>query len=248
VDADGSLDCGGEDLDVLIDFDCWRHSAACDHEGGYLVAHHIGNIVLVASLRKELGQWPERFRMTLSRVAYNGIHSGVAHTRGGKTMIVRIEGSLEFGPTSEERLATFEATHQFKLPPDYRRFLLNHNGGRPRPGCVNFRYRNRETACCVHYFYGLHDGAAWAQLERAAEICAGRMPDGFLPIGPDPGGNQFVLTTSGPDAGAIFFWEHEYEADEGEPPSTENLWRLASSFDELLERMAEFTEPSAGQA
>jgi SMI1-KNR4 cell-wall len=61
-------------------------------------------------------------------------------------MGVRIEGSREFGPLGEQRLAAFEAAHRLTLPPDYRHFLLAHNGGRPRPGCVNLRWHGRESA------------------------------------------------------------------------------------------------------
>ena len=76
VCADGSLWCGSDDLDVLFAFDRWRQLEACGHEDGYLVAHRSGNIALVASLRRELGRWPERFPVILSRVIYDGIHCG----------------------------------------------------------------------------------------------------------------------------------------------------------------------------
>jgi hypothetical protein len=73
---DGSLLCGSDDLDVQMAFDRWQQSEACEHEDGYLVAHRIGNIALVASLRAELRQWPGRFPIILSRVIYNGVHGG----------------------------------------------------------------------------------------------------------------------------------------------------------------------------
>jgi hypothetical protein len=76
VGEDGSLLCGSDDLTVQIAFDRWQHSEACVHEDGCLVSHRIGNIVLVAVLRSELGRWPERFPMILSRVIYDGIHGG----------------------------------------------------------------------------------------------------------------------------------------------------------------------------
>jgi hypothetical protein len=76
VCADGSLSCGSVDLDVQLAFDRWQQSEACDHEFGILIAHRIGNIDLVAALRRELGRWPDRFQMVLSRVIYNGAHAG----------------------------------------------------------------------------------------------------------------------------------------------------------------------------
>jgi hypothetical protein len=41
-----------------------------------LADYRVGNIDLVASLRAELKPWPERFTMILSRVIYDGVHSG----------------------------------------------------------------------------------------------------------------------------------------------------------------------------
>ena len=76
VTDDGGLLCGSDDFEVQIAFDRWQHSEACEHEDGWLVARHIGNIALVASLRRELGLWPERFPMILSRVVYDGVHGG----------------------------------------------------------------------------------------------------------------------------------------------------------------------------
>lgn len=76
VSSDGSLLCGSDDLNVQIAFDRWQHSEACEHEDGCLVAYYIGNIALVASLRNELGRWPDRFQVILSRVIYNGMHAG----------------------------------------------------------------------------------------------------------------------------------------------------------------------------
>jgi hypothetical protein len=76
VVEDGSLLCGSDDLEVQIAFDVWWYSEACEHEGGLLVSHHIGNIARVAVLRAELGRWPERFPVILSRVVYSGTHCG----------------------------------------------------------------------------------------------------------------------------------------------------------------------------
>jgi len=76
VSENGSLLCGSDDLDTQIAFDCWQQSDACEHEDGCLVAHRIGNISLVASLRAELQRSPDRFPMILSLVLYSGTHCG----------------------------------------------------------------------------------------------------------------------------------------------------------------------------
>ena len=76
VAADGSLLCGSDDLDVQLAFDQWQLSRACEHEMGVLLHRYIGNIALVAALRGELQQEPDLFPLLLSKVLYNGVHSG----------------------------------------------------------------------------------------------------------------------------------------------------------------------------
>lgn len=39
------------------------------------------------------------------------------------------------------------------------------------------------------------------------------------------------------DAGAVYFWDHEAESEEDEPPSRANLHRLADSFDQYLRQL-----------
>jgi len=76
VSDDGSLSCGSDDLEVQIAFDSWRKHEACDHEDGYLVSHHLGNIARIGSLRTELERHQQKFPIILSRVIYNGTHCG----------------------------------------------------------------------------------------------------------------------------------------------------------------------------
>lgn len=67
-----------------------------------------------------------------------------------------IEDSNRFGRLAEEPLAAFEASLGGRLPEDYRAFLLEHNGGRPRPATFTISKGEGETN--VHTLYGLHDG------------------------------------------------------------------------------------------
>src|SRR6478735_4682764 len=47
--------------------------------------------------------------------------------------MAQIRDPLPAGPTSEADLASFERHIGHPLPPEYRGFLLEHNGGRPEP-------------------------------------------------------------------------------------------------------------------
>ena len=73
IDEDGDLCCRNR-LQVN-EFDQWRQNA-CEHEWGRANHHYIGNIALVAFLRKKLGGSVETFPLILNKVIYNGIHGG----------------------------------------------------------------------------------------------------------------------------------------------------------------------------
>ncbi len=86
----------------------------------------------------------------------------------------------------------------------------------------------------ITYLAGLHDGPYWASLRWHIETLRGRMPAELLPIGHDPGGNLICLAYRGEQRGTIYYWDHEMEAEEGEPATWDNLYPLAKSFTEFL--------------
>ena len=76
VSPDGSINCASETVDTAIALDAWLHQHACDHEDCTFLHHYIGNVALVAFLRKTLQQKADQFPVILSKVIYNGIHAG----------------------------------------------------------------------------------------------------------------------------------------------------------------------------
>ena len=82
---------------------------------------------------------------------------------------------------------------------------------------------------------GAYDDAG---LLRAQETYRNRVPAWLLPVAKAEGGNLILIALSGDDAGAVYFWDHEQEADEGEPPTTENLYRLADSFEDYVHQLS----------
>jgi hypothetical protein len=112
LSEDGSLTCDSDDLNLQLAFDAWRREQACEHQGGYLVAHYIGNIALVAFLREQIARWPDRFPMILSRVVYNGMHCGDFIASAELSQLVPEIRSLAalhcVDPEEEEFLRMFE--------------------------------------------------------------------------------------------------------------------------------------------
>ena len=84
---------------------------------------------------------------------------------------------------------------------------------------------------CVNWFFGINTGKTYTDVEAALKTYRGRIPSRLFPIGDDPGGNLICLSTAGSDAGAVFFWDHEFEREE---PTEDNVYFIAGSFEEFL--------------
>lgn len=143
-------------------------------------------------------------------------------------------------PLPESELARIERMVGFRLPDDYKAFMIRENGGEPEPS--TFRYMNQAgpyTDGRVRYFYSIHAGKP--SLERAITIYKTpkehrRMPEEFVPIGADSFGNQICLCVAGPDYGSVWFWDHDNEGPEG-APVRDNLHLIGTSFSDFLERL-----------
>ena len=78
VQPDGSLgrEQDGGTLESDLAWDEWREQRACEHGGGILLRHRLGNISLVGLLRAELQREAERFSILVTKVVYSGSHAG----------------------------------------------------------------------------------------------------------------------------------------------------------------------------
>jgi len=78
VEPDGAL--GREQdratLEADLAWDEWLEHRACEHKGGILLRHRLGNISLVGLLRAELQREAERFPILVTKVVYSGSHTG----------------------------------------------------------------------------------------------------------------------------------------------------------------------------
>jgi hypothetical protein len=139
---------------------------------------------------------------------------------------------------TEQDLAAFESRIGRSIPAPYRAFLLRHNGGRPeQPGEFSMRDLNgRDQVGTVQRFLGVN-ADEYFNLEDYLKTYADRVPESFFPIAYDPGDNLIVISTAGDKAGAIYFWDHEFEADEGQPPTERNLYPISDNLDGLLDQL-----------
>lgn len=139
------------------------------------------------------------------------------------------------GPSIDEQtISTLEAHLAYALPEDYRGFLRDRNGGIPTPGDVP---EPSQGVVGILWFFSLDDSRAERSLAAAGESWEGRYPETMVPIALCNGSNLLLLTLDGPDRGRVYYWEHEGEADEGEPARTDNLTLVADSFTSLLDAL-----------
>ena len=143
------------------------------------------------------------------------------------------------GPLDELILSRHEDSWGFRLPDDYRRFLLQFNGGRPHPRY--FEFKDHEGGSSVHSFLGFNEDYN-RNLVKKLQMFKDRLPARFFPVAYDDGGNQICLSISGNDRGKVYFWDHELQADQtvGESPeNADNIMLVADSFEEFLNGLHE---------
>lgn len=142
-------------------------------------------------------------------------------------------------PLSEKALSKVEKRLKIKLPEEYRRFLLAHNGGRLTPSVFKFKGQSGAYAdSCVDWFLAVYDGE-YNNFETYFErykVERVRLPVELVPIAHDPGGNLICISLADFDRGSIYFWDHEHEHEStGKSVSSHtNVHLIADSIDEFL--------------
>ncbi|MDH6373875.1 hypothetical protein M2444_005718 [Paenibacillus sp. PastF-3] len=123
----------------------------------------------------------------------------------------------------------FEGKYVLKLPEQYIDFLLKYNGGYPETS--TFKISDEEGESVVNKFYGIGDMKG--NLAKVFEVLDGELPEGFISIASDPGGNEICIGISEKYFGKIYFWMHDMESDE----EMENMFFLKNSFNDFFENL-----------
>lgn len=120
---------------------------------------------------------------------------------------MKIITSNPYGEISFDRLRTFEKLVGAPLPPDYRQYLIDHNGGMPK----NTSFKIGKENSRLHNMFGINDGPDFQNMEWNYDIFKDRIPKKILPIGDDPFGNLICLGIAKDVYDKVFFWDHEIE-------------------------------------
>ncbi len=131
---------------------------------------------------------------------------------------------LQFPPASLDSIAQLEQRIGQPLPPAYRDYLLRQDGG--------WLASNDEA---LKVIFGLGDVPSELNMWRKLDTFDGRLPAWLLPVAQDAYGNLYAVSLRDQDRGSVWFWNHEEEADEGEPPSEDNIELRASDWQTFIE-------------
>lgn len=137
-----------------------------------------------------------------------------------------------------EQLRAFEQRYGIVLPEDYRRFMLQYNGGRPSPqDTFDVPKRRHSEQDTVGDFNSIDVENPSLSIEAFMEIYRDRIPAGTLPIGGGACGGAILLRVAGEPLGEVLLFDEESDGEPGLPPHT---YRVAPSFQAFLDGLYEF--------
>ena len=135
-------------------------------------------------------------------------------------------------PLTHDSIDALEKAVGKPFPPEYRVFLLAHNGGRPEAAIVDID-DCPQGASSVQIFLGVTGPVESETLEWSWNCFQGRIDERLLPVADDPFGNLFCLSLDGDDRGHVFFVDR-YE-DSPRP------YLVAGSWNEFLDKLRTYT-------
>jgi hypothetical protein len=150
------------------------------------------------------------------------------------------------GPVvAEADITAFEARFGWRLPEDYRRFLLEVNGGR-------LARANRQFADGVVNMLLSLNATEYEVDDLVATLLRTRRdspsPD-LLQVGYDDGGAPILVVVAGDRRGEVWMQNTSDPLPPGANPRVDwwqrrDMWKLAGSFDELLQTLHPLRERS----
>ncbi|MBC2163881.1 SMI1/KNR4 family protein [Listeria booriae] len=143
--------------------------------------------------------------------------------------MVSIESSNK--KATSAAIEDFEQRYNLKLAEDYKKFLLDFNGGYADPNVFKISEEQGESALNTLYGLGIDD--EYDELGSVYESLDGIIPSDFISIADDSGGNQICLGVDDDYFGKVFVWIHDMEIEE----DMDNMFLLADDFKLFLDEL-----------
>jgi SMI1/KNR4 family protein SUKH-1 len=160
---------------------------------------------------------------------------------------MKIEIRDQRPPVSAERLAEAEARLAdigTRIPPSYKAFLGQQDGGKPVRNVFSFRQHDRDQEDLVRLFFGIAESPN-GDLVSEADTARDRLPADVLPIATDNFDNLVVLDGRDGRDGPVLFWDHEFQSD---PPSEDDLVWVAPDLETFLAELREDVDDEPAEA
>ncbi len=135
---------------------------------------------------------------------------------------------------SRDQIQRVESLTGTAFPDDYITFLMRYNGGRPSPNAYPIEGLSNNPFGVIQVFFGIDYPITSCNLDWNYHVHKSRIPSNLFPIACDDGGDLICISLSGTDENAVFFWDRHTEPAE---PSYKNVYRIAPSFSEFIERI-----------
>lgn len=139
-------------------------------------------------------------------------------------------------PVSEHEIRKIEKMLDCKFPEMYKDFLVVCNGGYPSekdffPMLEKTFYG--ESSGSIGRMFSTDEGEFY-NLIRENNTYKSRLPKHLLAIGENGMGDLICLCMEGENYGKVYFWDHNWEAEDGEEPTYRNVHLIANSFKDFI--------------
>ena len=154
---------------------------------------------------------------------------GIRYKKYQKNDIIR---SYNINNPTMDEINFFCKKNKIDLSDDYKNFLVKFNGGTPDKSI----FRIADFECVLNSLLMLASAAGiYYSIENYMENYKLRIPSVTVPIGYSPGGDLFLMKTSEPDFGVIYYWRHDLEAEFDGRKYWGNVEKIASNFSAFLD-------------
>lgn len=133
----------------------------------------------------------------------------------------------------KDTLRRWETTTGYRLPEDYRAFLLKYNGGVIKPWMFRHNHPLVDASYRKAILDFLHEWEAVVHNSHLdTPLVLATRPPGHIEIGKNPGGGRILLSLQPGTHGNVFYWLPSYMAWGEEPNDVVGF--IAPSFTEFL--------------
>ena len=138
----------------------------------------------------------------------------------------------EHTTASLEEISEFEKKNNISLPSEYIEFLKKHNGGVPEKNSFS-------DGLVLNFFFGLFENN---QIEESLQwhlnIYEDRYPSLMLPIASAGGGDLILLGLNDQYKSKIYYWDHNWEAENDGSNYFDNVKFIANNLGDFLAMLA----------